>query len=299
MAPGAHRAYTNIIKTSYLYTMSSIIHRVASLLLAASFAFCQTALPLMAQNQGSIVFPDADRQVAMRTMDKLASLAEVSDNKDVPSLVTAAAKSLLGTPYVAGTLDSDWKGEQLRIFLTKTDCILFVETCLALAETAASATPAESRIDDFAARVAAMRYRTPAGVYSYSDRIHYTTEWIRRQEASLQDMTLELGGVRWNHPICFMSTHPNLYPALSDKTLNPAAAEDLVRIAEVERELNREQMTVIPLQKLTDAQKGIRSGDIICFVTKTEGLDISHVAIALVENGRVGFIHASMKEKRL
>ena len=46
-----------------------------------------------------------------------------------------AAKALLGQPYVAGTLE-ELPEEQLCIYLTRTDCILFVETCLGLVRTA-------------------------------------------------------------------------------------------------------------------------------------------------------------------
>ena len=52
-------------------------------------------------------------------------------NKSIPDLMIIAAKKMLGTDYVAGTLEVI--PEQLKVSLTQTDCILFVESCLAMA----------------------------------------------------------------------------------------------------------------------------------------------------------------------
>lgn len=229
----------------------------------------------------------------------LRDLKASRDSLPVPDLMVMAAKRLLGTPYVGGTLDDDPSEEKLRIFLTKTDCILFVETCLDLALTVRRASLGEPSFNDFASNVAKSRYRT-GPPYSYGDRIHYTTEWIRRLEGSvLKDVTLELGGEVNDHPVNYMSTHPGSYKQLSDYEDIPRAALDLETIMEVERELNDAPMTYIPKSRVASASRGIKTGDIICFVPTIEGLDISHVAIAYVENGRVGFIHASVKEGKV
>lgn len=237
---------------------------------------------------------DADKMVAGRV---LATLYEEKD-LSTPELMVIAAKDLLGTEYVAGTLEEDPSSENLRVYLTKTDCILFVETCLNLARTARQAGKTAPGFDDFAANVARTRYRKKPP-YTYGDRIHYTTEWIRRQEGSLEDMTMSLGGVEDPRPINFMTSHPKSYKQISDADNIPRAALDLKRISEVEEELNKVPMTYIPKDKIARAAEGIRSGDIICFVSSVEGLDIAHVGIALVENGRVGFIHASQADGKV
>ena len=53
-------------------------------------------------------------------------------------LVFKAAKSMYGTPYVANLLGLADQPERFRITVAKTDCILFVESMLCLARTAAS-----------------------------------------------------------------------------------------------------------------------------------------------------------------
>ena len=136
----------------------------------------------------------------------------------------------------------------------------------------------------FADEIRQSRYRG-GRVESYADRLHYTTEWARQGEARgiLKEITDDLGGVPLDHPINYMSKHPDSYPLM----------DDVQAIREVEYRINAEPRHYIPRNKVTQALGGIRSGDIICLVTSVEGLDISHVMMAVVENGKVRLLHAS------
>lgn len=275
------------------------------LLLAALSAIMPYVTAAQVSEPAGTVFPEADRLVAKKVLTLLfqekSKAIQAGRTLSTSEMMLMAAKQLSGTPYVGGTLDSDWKGESLRISLTRTDCILFVETCLCLAQTVQSASrPEDASVERFASNVAAARYRTAAPPYAYSDRIHYTTEWIRLKEGKLlEDVTVALGGVELDHPIFYMSTFSEKYPLLSDTALNPDAKADVARIRKVEAELNRKPMTAITKDKLASALKEVRSGDIICFVSSVEGLDIAHVAIAVQKDGRTCFIHASMNEGKV
>lgn len=228
----------------------------------------------------------ADSLLAERVLAELAPHA----GDPVPALMVRAGKALKGQPYVAGTLDEAPTGqpaeagawhEELRIYLTRTDCIIFVETCLALARTAAQGGDFET----FANEIRQSRYRD-GRVESYADRLHYTTEWARQGEVRgvLKDITDDLGGVPLDHPINFMSKHPESYPLM----------DDVQAIREVEDRINSEPRHYIPKNRVAQALDGIRSGDIICLVTSVEGLDISHVMMAIVEKpGTVRLLHAS------
>jgi len=196
----------------------------------------------------------------------------------IAELMVRAGKAMEGQPYVAGTLDES--PEQLRIYLTRTDCIIFVETCLALART----TREDGDFQTFADELRQSRYRE-GRIEAYADRLHYTTEWARQGEARgvLKDVTRTLGGEPLARPINYMSAHPESYPLMDD----PAA------IRAVEDRINSEPRYYIPKSKIAGALDGIRSGDIICLVSAVEGLDIAHVGLALVVNGRVKLFHAS------
>jgi hypothetical protein len=96
-------------------------------------------------------------------------------------------------------------------------------------------------------------------------------------------VTRALGGAPLDHPINYMSKHPDSYPRMND----------VEAIREVEDRLNSDPRYYIPKNRLGQALQGIRTGDIICLVTNMEGLDISHVMMAVVENGSVRLLHAS------
>lgn len=250
---------------------------------------------LSASAQSFYVSPKADRDLAERLLGELhdTKVRNLESGRDVTTsgLMVEAATRLMGTPYVAGTLDTDPVNEELRIYLTKTDCILFVETCLDLALTVKENRGRPDFVQ-FAWKVASTRYRSE-GPWGYGDRIHYTTEWIRRQDKVLKDITLNLGGKVYDHPISFMSEHPDSYKQLRNANNIPRAALALQKISDVEKELNRTPMSFIPKPEVASVEDRIRTGDIICFVSAVEGLDIAHVAIAYVKDGKVGFIHAS------
>ena len=224
-----------------------------------------------------------DRALAEKVLKKL----EAHQDEGPGNLMVRAANALLGQPYVAGTLD-ELPNEKLCVYLTRTDCILFVETCLGLVQTARRNTVS---FEYFVSELQCSRYRN--GVYSrYEDRLHYTTEWARQGVARgvLEDMTEALGGVRYDHPVHYMSMHPDAYPRMTD----------VEAIKAVEDSINAVPSTYIPKNRLKEALKGIRNGDIILFTTTVDGLDVSHCAIAKVDAGEpVRFIHASTGAKKV
>ena len=243
-------------------------------------------LPLLAYGQDYVTTPAdsllAEEILASLKAQRQAAPAQLLQRGDgvVAGLMVSAGKALEGREYVAGTLDVPG-GERLRIHLTQTDCILFVETCLALARTAAQ----DGGFDMFVEELRQSRYRD-GQVTAYADRLHYTTEWGLQgiERGVLQDVTPSLGGVVRNHPVSYMSTHPDLYPLM----------DDVEAIRSAEKRINSVPSYYIPSKQISQALGGIRSGDIICFVTTVAGLDVSHVAMAVSDgSGPVRLLHAS------
>ena len=122
-------------------------------------------------------------------------------------LVIMTALHKLGTPYVAGTLEQD--PEMLTVCMNKTDCILFVEMCLAFSLTLKEENP---DFDSYCDNLLKLRYRDGI-VEDYSSRIHYTSEWIRQatERDIMEEITAEIGGVIWPQEFSFMSTHTDSY----------------------------------------------------------------------------------------
>ncbi len=208
-----------------------------------------------------------------------------------------AAKHLLGQPYEAGTQEG--REERLRIYLTRTDCILFAETCLGLVRTV-QRKGAQATFEDLAQTLQGTRYRDGA-VDGYASRLHYTTEWIRQGERTgvFEDLSESLGGVRDARRIDFMFTHPDSYAPLKGES--QYAKDNRGRIREMETRVSALPRYYVPKERLTAVEERIQSGDILCFATSIDGLDYSHVVIAYREKpgDRLGFIHASTSAKRV
>ncbi len=246
------------------------------------------------QPKYEVVTTPADSLLA----EKILSSLVAQRNLPTPELMFKAASDLLGQPYVAGTLEGG-DHEQVRVYLTQTDCILYVETVMDLAITAKQG---KATFPALAENIRLSRYRDGVAE-NYSDRIHYTTEWIRQGEKRgiLRDITLDLGGEVYDHPISYMSRHPSSYKHLKDAQTDPVSSHDLEVISQVEKTLNETPMTYIPQDRIAQAAPLIKTGDIIAYMSTVEGLDIAHVVMAYVQddpsypNGKkVGFMHASM-----
>ncbi len=212
--------------------------------------------------------------------------------KPVPELMIIAAKEMLGTDYVAGTLEKI--PEQLTVSLTQTDCILFVESCLAMA---LNAKKGNDSPDSLCAAIQRFRYRD-GKVDGYASRIHYTSEWIKQGEGRgiFEEITDVLSGENLSgQRFSYMTEHSDAYRQLKD---NPA---QVAQIARMEENLNSSQdYYVIAKEDVKGIEHLLKDGDILGFNTSVKGLDIAHVALVYhKDNGEVGFIHASQADGKV
>ena len=233
-----------------------------------------------------------DSLIYARTMQKLLPLA----GRPSGEIMTAAAEALCGTPYKGGTLEST--PEHLTVNLRETDCILLVEACTAmtllLKDNPGGGIPP---FEDFCTTLRSLRYRN--GIISgYPSRLHYTSEWLlqARDNGILREVSEELGGIPLEQEFSFMSSHRDNYPQLRGNA-GTAAAEQIRRTEE--RLDTAAAYFYIPAEKIREAEANIQDGDIICIVSSTPGLDITHTGIARrAGDGSLHFIHASMREGR-
>lgn len=221
--------------------------------------------------------------------DKVAAALEPYKDEPSGELIVRCAKEFLGTEYVAGTLELE--PEMLTINMDKTDCILFVEMCLAMVQTVKGGDPT---FENFCHNTQSLRY-IDGIVSGYASRNHYTSGWILQGEKSgfFKEETKYLGGSPLEQKFNFMSTHPDSYKQLSDSPML------IKKIMEVEKELESHNYWYLPQSHISSLAKGVKEGDIICFVTSVGGLDIGHVAIACEKNGEMHFIHASTKAMKV
>lgn len=226
------------------------------------------------------------------------SFESVKENLDKPlgDLTVLIGKGFIGTPYVASTLETE--PERLRIIMDKTDCILFVEMCVALAltfkglaiEQGHDPVIVEPSYELFCNNIRSLRYRD-GQVDGYASRLHYTSEWILQGERNgiFGEYTSTLGEPLLQK-FSFMSTHPDSYRQMKGRP------EVRARIADVERRLqDHGQFYQVPRTMVaeTTVLSEIRDGDLVAFVSNVEGLDITHIGIACHIGKELHFLHAS------
>jgi len=221
--------------------------------------------------------------------NEVMTLLAPDREKPMSELVIKVAKHFLGTPYVAGTLEIE--PERLTVNTRETDCILFVEMCLAMSLTAKEAEPTFEKYLD---NLRKLRYRD-GKVDGYTSRIHYTSEWIIQGEMRgiFREVSRECGGSPLDQKFFYMTTHASSYKQLKDSPKN------VEKIKAVEENLNTWGYWYIPKADLPKYLKNIKTGDIIGFNSATPGLDIAHVAYAYWEGDTLTFIHASYTDKKV
>jgi hypothetical protein len=208
---------------------------------------------------------------------------------DMMDIVTKSALFFLETPYVGHTLEKE--PEQLVVNLGELDCTTFVETVLALSRTVRDK---EATYEKFLEQLKYIRYRDGV-ITDYSSRLHYTTDWIyeNEQKGIVKNVTREAGGVPHKVTLYIMSTNHDKYKQLKGK---PGLTE---KIRNIEAEASKRDNYRIPANEIEKNSKSYRNGDIVGFVTKTPGIDISHVGFIFHDKGKLTFIHASSVQKKV
>lgn len=210
------------------------------------------------------------------------NLEQESVGKSIQSL----AGYFLGLPYQGYQLDQSAQ-ESLSVSLQTFDCVIFVETMLALAR---NFTVQDYSAPSFLDSMQAQRYRN-GEIDGYCSRLHYFTDWIRENERQgrVVDITPQLGGISVQKEIDFMTSHREAYPQLIDND------ENYQCIAQMETELSPTELTYIPTSEIHEIYEELRAGDIIAIATSIPGLDVSHTSfVHISDEGKVGVIHSDI-----
>lgn len=205
-------------------------------------------------------------------------------------ILARTALQFVGTSYQGGTLENE-KGEVLVLNLEGMDCVTFVEYSLAISHTIREC---KTGYNEFAENVERIRYRD--GIRKdYISRLHYTSDWISNnsKKGILISVSENLGGEKFDKTINFMSENSTKYLHLSKNQ------EFVNRIKVVEQQLNKNSNYYIPKSKINKIVENLKTGDIVAFTTKVDGLDYSHMGIIFIDNGQPRLIHASSVEKKV
>jgi hypothetical protein len=199
------------------------------------------------------------------------------------------AKSFLGKPYKAGTLEGN-SNEQLVCNLRNFDCSTFVESVTAMTITKFSEKPTYA---NYLNELKNLRYRK-GEIDGYGSRLHYFREWmIQTEEKNIaKDVTNLVGGEKMIKEINFMTSHRELYPNLKDEKAFSAVKAN-------QKVLNQYDFYFIPKTKVSKIENQIKDGDIIAITSTVGGLDFNHEGFAIRQNGRIHLLHASYEQKKV
>lgn len=225
--------------------------------------------------------------------DRFAELTTGLDRTlPVGEIMAEVARRLLETPYVGMTLDQDIHQEQCVINLAGLDCVTFFEITLGIARMVRQGTVSPEALKK---QVTLTRYRG-GKLDGYASRLHYTSDWMRDNVAKkvVQDLTRTLpGSVPLQKKINFMTANAVKYPQIKE---HPELIEPLRAI---EARLNASKPFHVPINRAFEAERTLRTGDIIGITTTLEGMDCGHTGLIIVEDDVPHFVHASSTLKKV
>ncbi len=207
----------------------------------------------------------------------------------IDKIVIRVGKQFLGTPYVGGVLDKP-EIENLVIDISELDCVTFLENTVALSLTIKKN---KTQFEDFCNELKFIRYRD--GIMNgYASRLHYFYDWINNNEKKgvLQNITSVTGGKPYLRTVNSMSVNRSKYAHLKDD--NSALV-----VKKVEEELTTMDKFYLPKEEIRLAEDKIQDGDLIALTTTIEGMEVAHVGIAIHQNSRLHFMHASSLGKKV
>ncbi|HEY9853890.1 MAG TPA: N-acetylmuramoyl-L-alanine amidase-like domain-containing protein [Leptolyngbyaceae cyanobacterium] len=214
-----------------------------------------------------------------------ATEQKLSD-RPMGEIIQVISKQFLGAQYKANLLDRSPE-ETLFISFDKFDCVLFVETVLAIARGVAIQ---DYSYQTFTDRLTDQRYRD-GQLNGYCSRLHYFSEWItdnqKRNTVNNITQTISSGSLL-NKKLNFISNNRRNYPQLVSNDANYQC------IVEMENKLDGLTINYIPKNQIRGIYNKLQPGDIIGVATSIKGLDVTHTGFVYkTQNGNLGLIHAS------
>lgn len=220
------------------------------------------------------------------------------------NLMIFYANQLKDIPYVASTLEVNPE-EHLAINLTQLDCATLVDNAVAL--TLTTTRSKSNNFSDFCYWLQRIRYRN-GQLDGYASRNHYFTQWVNSNEK--MGIVQEITGNKENGyspftaqktiDLHYMTAHPEQYPLLKKEKaqgVHTRSNSQSALIKQYEQEANGKVSRYIPhslLNKGKDILGAVQDGDILALVTKKDGLDVSHLGLAVWgKDGKLHLLNAS------
>src|SRR5881398_2087322 len=247
---------------------------------------CSGAAAMESRLPFSTVFKGQDQ------FNRLVAKAKSGNWQALPigERTAVVGQALVGTRYKHFTLEIDNRIESPSANFQGVDCWTFFEIALGFArmlnEPESNWTP--ERLLHY---IELDRYRGGECTGEYLSRLHYLEDWLydNNRRGLVKDMTRSLGGVSMPHAAREMTIGWRHYRYLSaNKAL-------LGPLGEMENEVSRRPLIMIPKSRVPNVEGKLQSGDIIGIISRDGRLfSTSHVGLALRgSDGVLHFMHAS------
>ena len=275
IAPGLNSLFLPLTRNNHVLSAPSPDLSKDSLLLFLA----ETENILLSQNKPNHP-PEVD---GFQSLMEYAQKEKLSQHS-MSEIIYRLTGYFLGTPYQEGLLDQ-FQEETLYVSLKGFDCVLFVETVLAIAQGVA--------VQDYSYQtllknIESLRY-VNGDLQGYCSRLHYFSDWIEdnKSRGKVENITGKLGGVFLNKKLNFISHHRGSYPQLVED-------KNYQCIVQREQKLASLPFHFIPTNQIKSIYAQLKPGDIIAVATNIEGLDFTHTGFVYQnDDNTMGFIHAS------
>lgn len=265
-----------LIITLYIFFTAQAISSVPDTL---SVKLYKVKIPISVGLNDTIVFNNLANEIK-RDSVSYRSLSEI---------IEYTARYFLNTPYgyPARHFSAD---EKLMVSFEKFDCVTYVETVLALANTFKNQ---KTDFFDFADELKKIRYRQ-GEIGAFPSRLHYFSDWIycNEQKKIVDDFSGKIDTILWKKKINFMTLHKQKYPQLCDTSYYN-------QVKNTEEELSVRKRYYLPKENFDTYKLQIKTGDILVLTVNTGGLDVSHTGFALWMDNDLFFLHASKSKRKV
>lgn len=213
-----------------------------------------------------------------------------ADSLDFGEFIIKVGLFFKDREYVSKSLEGARK-EQVVLNLHGFDCVTFVESTLALAFTLKEREPT---FLDYGKQLERVRYRN--GIKTdYCSRLHYFSDWIFDNSArgNIENVSCDFDSVPYTDEIFYITKNKEKYFQVnSDSSV-------FRRMKEIESSINERNYCYLPKQDIDKYRSLVRNGDIIAMTTNVNGLDITHVGIAIFQGEELHLLHASSSLKKV
>jgi len=214
--------------------------------------------------------PPYETRVDKTTIDKIHEIIDTrtipAQGSGTPQLIASISSAFLGTPYRANTLTGSATMQEVLVAdFNGVDCFTLLDYVKALLSA--------NNQDDFLKNLVNTRYIN--GNVTFLSRRHFFSDWFARTPVNAIDVTREISreAIAVNKDLNFKAPDGQYIPGLG---------------------IVKRQIHYIPASAINEqVLSRLQTGDFIGVYSKLEGLDVSHVGIAIKKDGEVWFRNAS------